>query len=389
MTDPAPTPASRDAASDAPASASAPAPPPTSARASADLPPPPPQRALPSWMVAAIAIAIVVAGGAAAWTWLLQDRVERLERDLARRVQAVELKEQQREEQVRLTQDLLRDAQAKAAVLEAKIAESAGQQAQLRLLYDEMARSRGDRMLVDVEASVIVASQQLQLGGNVQAALLALQDAEQTLARSNQPAAIGLRRAIARDIERLKELPIADFAAAVSRLDAVIAALDQMPLVAEVAPAPPPRPLAQVQESPDGGGMWALPQRLTRTGQLGWEAFLAELRQLVRVQRIDSPDALLLAPDQRYFMRENLRLILLNSRTHLLTRNEQLLRADLGRAIQSIERYFDPSHRVVIGALANLRQLQSAAIAVELPSLSESLGAVRGARAAAENPGRR
>jgi uroporphyrin-III C-methyltransferase len=355
---------------------------------------PPPAGEAPSNRTVPLAVgmaAIVVALAVAAWSWMLHQQVERLERDLVRRVQAVELKEQQREEQMRLTQDLLRDAQAKASVLEAKIAESAGQQAQLRLLYDEMARSRGDRMLADVESSVILASQQLQLGGNVQAALIALQDAEQTLARSNQPAAIGLRRAVTRDIERLKELPVDDVSVAVSRLDSVIAALDQMPLVSEVSPAipPPSKPAAARQDMPEGGTMRAFSDRLTRTGQLGWDAFVAEFRQLVRVQRIDSPDALLLAPDQRYFVRENLRLMLLNVRTHLLTRNEQLLRADVGRAIQSIERYFDPSHRVVGGALVNLRQLQSARLTVELPSLSESLSAVRAARAAADSQARR
>jgi uroporphyrin-III C-methyltransferase len=332
-----------------------------------------------------LALAAGVAIGAAAWIWLVQEQVHRLERDIARRVQAVELKEQQREEQLRLTQDLLRDAQAKASVLEAKLAESAGQQAQLKRLYDEMARSRGDMMLIDVETSVNLAAQQLQLGGNVQTALLALQDAEQVLARSNQPAAIGLRRLVARDIEQLKELPVADMASTLARLDAVLAAIDQMPLLADVAPARPQR-ADQPTPAPEAevGSLAALSSRLSRTGQQGWEAFLAEVRQLVRVQRIDAPEALLLAPEQRYFVRENLRLMLLNARNHLLARNEPLLGADLGRAIQAIERYFDANHRMVGVAKQNLRQLQQANLAVQPPSLSETLAAVRTARSASE-----
>jgi len=339
------------------------------------------------WWPLVVAAVIVIAG--VAWAWTMQGQFQRLERDLARRVQAVELKEQQREEQVRLTQDLLRDAQAKASVLEAKLAESAGQQAQLKLLYDEMARSRGDMMLADVESSVILAAQQLQFGANVQSALLALQDAEQTLARSMQPAAIGLRRLVARDIERLRELPLADVSAALARLDAVVAAIDQMPLLSDVAPVQPSRALESPPDAVQGGGAGegrfaAFSDRLSRTGWQGWDAFLAELRQLVRVQRTDTPEALLLAPDQRYFVRENLRLMLLNARSHLLARNDALLRADLGRATQAIERYFDPKHRMVGGALQNLRQLQQANLAVQVPSLSETLGAVRTARSASE-----
>jgi uroporphyrin-III C-methyltransferase len=344
---------------------------------------PQPARSRPPYWIAWLALAVLVVVAA---TWLAQNRFARFERDLVRRVQAVEVKEQQRDEQVRLSQDLLRDAQGKVSVLEAKLSDSVGQLAQLRQLYDEMARSRGDLMLADVESSIMIAAQQLQLSGNVQGALLAMQDAEQLLARSDQPALIGLRRIVARDAERLKEVPQADLPAAVARLDAVLAAIDQMPLLADVSaaePAAPARPAAPPKPAEETGFL-GLSNRMARTGQQGWDAFVTELRQLVRVQRVDQPESLLLAPDQRYFARENLRLTLLNARLNLLARNEALLRSDLGRAVQFVERYFDGQNRTVGSALVTLRQLQSARLTVELPSLSESVRAVRAARAASD-----
>lgn len=326
-------------------------------------------------------VAAVLGLGAAAWFG--QERITRVERDMVRRLQEAEIREQQLEQQSRLLGDTVRDQQAKAAILEAKLAESLGQQAQLRQLYDQMARSRGELMLADVESSIMIAAQQLQLGGNVQSALLALQDAEQVLARSNQPSMIGLRRVLARDIERLKALPVADFAAAVSRLDALASVVDRLPMVADATRNAPAKPSGE-PETPSSSGLLGLPQRVMRTGALGWDAFIAEMRQLVRVQRVDQPEALLLSPDQRFFARENLRLQLLNARLNLLARNQSLFRADVTRSLESLERWFDGTQPSVISTSNTLRQLQAAPLTLEMPSLAETIAAVRAARAAGE-----
>ncbi len=335
--------------------------------------------AVPAW--ALLGLALALAAGAA---WFVQDRVGRLERDLARRVQDVELREQQRDLQLRQLADTLRDTQAKGAVLEARLADTLGQQAQLRQLYDEMARSRGDLMLADVENSIMIAAQQLQLGGNVNSALLAMQDAEQALARSNQPASIGLRRVLTRDIERLKAVPLADFGAAVNRLDAVVGMIEQMPLLADLQPAVAGAPTVRDGEPPSGG-LRGMTERFARTGLQGWDAFVAELRGLFRVQRVDRPEALLLSPDQRFLARETVRLQLLNARLNLLARNEALFRADLARATGAIDKWFDPRHTTVVAAQSALRQLQTTRLAIDLPSLADSIGAVRAARAASDS----
>jgi len=317
----------------------------------------------------------------AALALYVQNRMGRSERDLARRIQTIEVRDQQFEQQVKLLGDTLREAQGKAAVVEAKLADTLGQQAQLRQLYEQMALSRGDAMLGDVENAVMIASQQLQLGGNVQSALLALQDADQVLSRSNQPALIGLRRHLARDIERLKAMPLNDFAAAVSKLDAVIALADQLPLVADINLRERAEP--GVIE-PARSGLLGLPERVARTSLQGWEGFIAEMRQLVRVQRLDQPEALLLSPDQRFFARENLRLLLLNARLNLLARNETLFRGDIERATRAIDRWFDVNQRPVVSALASMRQLQSTSLSLQMPSLAETAAAVRAARAAGD-----
>jgi len=102
------------------------------------------------------------------------------------------------------------------------------------------------------------------------------------------------------------------------------------------------------------------------------------------VNRVEAPDALLLAPEQRYFVRENLRLTLLSARLALLARAEPVFHSDIERAIGWLNAYYDRQNRGVANALATLRQLQSTRIAHELPSIGDTLAAVRAARSSRE-----
>ncbi len=110
-----------------------------------------------------------------------------------------------------------------------------------------------------------------------------------------------------------------------------------------------------------------------------------EFRRLVTIRRVDRPEGLLLSPEQRMLARENLRLLLLNARLELLNREEKLFHQDLGRAIQAIERWFDTGSREVEATIATLRGLQNEPLTLKVPDLSETLSAVRAARAASES----
>lgn len=106
-----------------------------------------------------------------------------------------------------------------------------------------------------------------------------------------------------------------------------------------------------------------------------------DVRQLIRVRSVEHPDALMVSPAQAYFMRENLKLRLLNARMALLSRNEAAFRADLIAAQEALVKYFDTRARATQGAQALLRQVQSSNLAIEMPTLSDSLNAVRNYKA--------
>ena len=103
-----------------------------------------------------------------------------------------------------------------------------------------------------------------------------------------------------------------------------------------------------------------------------------ELRQLVVIRQVGSNEAPLLPPPQAYFVRENLRLRLLNARLSLLTRDEAGYREDLRAAQAWIQRYFDGRSKQAADASVQLKQLSAASISFEMPTISESLEAVRG-----------
>jgi uroporphyrin-3 C-methyltransferase len=309
-------------------------------------------------------IAIALAAGLATLFWLdARSRIGATQEELARRLRDIEADAREARSIARQSHDAVREAQVKVAQLEARLAESQSQQLALEALYQELSRNRDEWQLAEIEQVLAIASQQLQLAGNVRAALLALQLAEARLAKADRPQFLPVRRALARDIERLKALPVLDVAAMSSRIDGLVAAVDSLPLAFDERSE---RPTASTETSEKS--FWS------RLGSEVW----SELKQLVVVRQVSSPEPPLLPPPQAYFLRENLRLRLLNARLSLLTRDEAGYREDLRAAQAWIRRYFDVRTKQAADALVQLRQLSATSISFEMPTISDSLDAVRG-----------
>jgi uroporphyrin-3 C-methyltransferase len=312
-----------------------------------------------------VLIALALAVGLASLFWLdARSRIGATQEELARRLRDIEHDAREARAVSRLSQEAVREAHVKVAQLEARLAESQSQQLALEALYQDLSRNRDEWQLAEIEQVLAIASQQLQLAGNVRAALLALQLAEARLAKADRPQFLPVRRALARDIERLKALPVLDIAAMSARIDTLVAQVDELPLAFE-------EKTAAVREKPAAAperGLW---------GRM-WSEVWAEVKQLVTVRRVGPSEPPLLAPPQAYFVRENLRLRLLNARLSLLVRDEAGYREDLRAAQAWVRRYFDPRSKQAADALAQLKQLSSTTISFEMPNISESLDAVRG-----------
>ncbi|TXL66993.1 uroporphyrinogen-III C-methyltransferase [Zeimonas arvi] len=335
--------------------------------------------------VVAIVIALVVGA------WAMQ-RFERIEGEIARRLQATEQQLAALDAMLGQSRDLLRDLQGRNAVLENKLAETAGLQAQVEKLFRDRAEDSFDVTLAEAESGLALAAQQLALGADVEAVLAAIQNIEARLARESDARLGPVRAVLARDIERLRVHPSSDVGRLALRLDALIAALDQLPLLATIR-EPVETANGLVDAAPGGaapapsavsGSDAPTPAAASAADRIGATlgAFGKELRDLFRVRRVDSPDAVLVAPQQAYFLRQNLRLMLLNARLALLSRNGDAYRADLERARRWIHSYYDGEHRNVIAVQNQLRQMLDARLVLEPPRIDDSLAAVRKARAA-------
>jgi uroporphyrin-3 C-methyltransferase len=334
--------------------------------------------------VAVIVLALLLA----AQTWSTHNRIQVLRQEMARSLQKGAASNNETSALARTVQEQGKELQAKVSVLENRQSEAQSQQLALEQLYQDLSKNRDEWALAEIEQVLSTASQQLQLAGNVPGALIALQNADRSLSRSDKPQFITIRRAIARDIEKLKGLPALDMAGVALRLDGVIAQIDTLPLLADekpVLPARPGQPARAKAAGKPGAAPAPAPNAFSARVHAIWSSWTnemwTEVRQLIRVRSVDTPEALLLSPTESFFVRENLKLRLLNARLALLSRNEAAFRTDLVSAQEALLKYFDTRARSTQTAQALLRQVQANNLTIEMPTLADSLNAVRNYKA--------
>nr|WP_260305616.1 uroporphyrinogen-III C-methyltransferase [Variovorax sp. Sphag1AA] len=270
----------------------------------------------------------------------------------------------------RQAQEVVRDTAARLALTETRVNEVTLQRAQLEELMQSLSRSRDENLVVDIEAAVRSALQQAQVTGNVQPLLATLKAGDQRIARASQPRLAPLQRAMQHDADRLRASASADVGEALQKIDELIRNLDDLPVVNAVAMRGSGSAL-QAEPVPPGAPWW---ERVLLTVR-------GEARSLLRVGRIDRPEAVLLTPDQTFFLRENLKLKLLNARLSILSRQVETARGELAAVSVSLNRYFDPASRRVQAAATLLQQIQAQVKTTEPPRVDETLAALATAAA--------
>jgi uroporphyrin-3 C-methyltransferase len=270
-------------------------------------------------------------------------------------------------------QELSRDTAARLALSETRWSEVALQRSQLEELMQSLSRSRDENLVVDIESALRLALQQAQLTGSVQPLVGALKSAQQRLSRVAQPRLSPVLRALTRDLERVQSIAVTDTPALLVKFDELVRMVDELPLanaVGVIKAAPAPAPVST----------WA--RAISATW---WEQWLkevgAQVADLVRISRIDQPEATLLSPDQGFFVRENLKLRLLNARLGLLARQFEASRNDVLSVRRDLMRYFEASGRKSQAALTLLQEVETQLKQVELPRLDDSLTALATASA--------
>jgi uroporphyrin-III C-methyltransferase len=332
------------------------------------------------WWGAALVGALSVASLTVAL--MVQHKARTLEQELVRRQQDNQGQVIEARTLARQAQDLAQSAEAKVSLLEARVAEAALQRNQFEEAIQQLSRSRDENLLADVDAAVRVAVQQSALTGSAEPLVAALRQAEERLARLSQPRVERVRRALARDLDRVRAAAVTDIASLAIKLDEVMRAVDELPLLAQIerrqaaASAVAVAPAAAASSAAPGWWQQLLAQGHTVTGRV-WD----EARNLVRVTRVDNADAMLVAPEQSWFIRENLKLRVLNARLALMSRQFDTTQSDLREVQATLDRYFDRGARRVVVTTELVRQVSGQARALNLPRPDDTLAALAAAQA--------
>jgi uroporphyrinogen III methyltransferase / synthase len=320
-------------------------------------------------------VIVVIACAAAVGAIALNRKVIRLDQQLTQRQQAND--QQTADMRVKTDQALatVHQLDSQLSQLEGKLTDAQQAQQALQQQYADLARNRDDWTIAEVGQMLSSASEQLQLTGNTQLALFALQSADTRLAASDSPAAMAVRKAIAQDMDKLKAAPSTDLTGLAIKLDNAIDQVDALPLAGEALighttpRAATPADIGKVSAA-TGEPKW----------KVWWQEFYTglgqQLQSLVQVRRIDNADAMLVTPDEGYFVRENLKLRLLSARLALLSRNQTTLKSDLHAADAALARYFDNASKRTEVVRGLIKDVDDGSAAVEVPNLSTSLDAI-------------
>jgi uroporphyrin-3 C-methyltransferase len=281
-------------------------------------------------------------------------------------------------------QDVAREASARSSLNETRLSEVALQRSQLDELMQSLSRSRDENLVVDVESALRLAQQQAQLTGSVEPLLAALKTADQRLARAAQPRLNGVRRALASDTDRIKAAAVADIPSLLVKLDEISQLLEDLPVlntVTAVTKIEKPNSNSNVFSKTESSKATADQDSDWKAGfqnfmRKHWQTVRVELGKLVRVSRIENPDAVLLSPEQTYFLRENLKLKILNARLGLLGRQIQSAKTDLLSVADDVRKYSDPTSKQVQILQSALSLVQTQLGNATIPVLDASLAAL-------------
>lgn len=232
-------------------------------------------------------------------------------------------------------------------------------------INNDLARSRTEWMLTEAEQLIIIANNRLHLARDVGSALAALRAADRQLNLIGNPNLIPVRRELAQEIAQLEAIEKTDVAGFALKLSNLAESVDRLPLALEVKNRPAPQ--VEKPEPAAAPGGWRASARSLWT----------DLSSLVRIRHSEETVKPLLAPEQQFFLRENLRLMLYGAQQGLLQGHVSIYHQNLRTAARWLRDYFDVNAPAVTGARNDIDKLLGARVTGQLPDLSASLEALR------------
>ncbi|GMR19743.1 MAG: hypothetical protein BMS9Abin36_0338 [Gammaproteobacteria bacterium] len=240
----------------------------------------------------------------------------------------------------------------------------------LQTVQGKLGRNRDYWLITETERLLVIANHRLQLARDVDSAIAALSSADTQLKQLADPRLLPVRKNISEELALLKSLERIDVPGIALRLTTLTNNLDRLAVTAE-----PPRP-AKTQASAETGNS---DEKTSGLQQL-WQDILGLFRLRTNVEHYQP----LLAPEQSYFLRQNVKLQLYSAQQALLAGDSKTYQNNILLAQQWLRDYFNQDNKQVAAALDELKQLATLEIALSLPDISQSLKALR--QLSAKNP---
>lgn len=230
-------------------------------------------------------------------------------------------------------------------------------------LSADFGRTRTDWMLAETEQLLFIANHRLQLAQDVDLALAALRAADRQLRQIANPSLLPVRRLLAQEIGQLEAMNQVDVDGLALRLNTLAGRIDTLALASETtfngAVSPP-------TNEPAPAGAWSR----------FWREFWSDLRSLIRIRNDADIRQPLLAPEHRYFLRENLRLMIYSAQLALLQRDEGTFQNNVRNARKWLKDYFDTHTAAVATSMDELDRMSKTALKMRPPDISGSLAAL-------------
>lgn len=231
-----------------------------------------------------------------------------------------------------------------------------------------LGRNRVDWILAETEQLMIIANQRVQLAGDLDTAATALEIANQRLRDLADPGLLPVRKLLAGEILALKSAERADIAGVALRLSTLADSVGTLPLSLEFQKRSQTAPLPKTTQDK---------QNSTTKSKGFIKEFWDDVMGVISIRtNVDSYKPLL-PPEQQYFLRENLRLMILGAQQAALHADHQTYRNNLITAKRWADEYFDNRSQALTHLSKELDSLSKMALKKPPPKINGSLGALR------------
>ena len=321
----------------------------------------------------------VTATAALASSTLLWQQLAHTQEQLARQSAASSARANEAQAQAQQAQGMAQTAKAQLAVAESNVDDLLAWRRQADEMLQTAVRARDDSLIIDLAAMLQAAQIQARLTGDPAPLQETLHLVRQRIHQAANPRLAAAARAARQDLQRVQSADAPDIGSLLAQLDALWEQVDTLPAANDAAPMPAPAPAAQqaaeqaVQSALEPPAPW---------WQRAWHQLRASAGQLVRVSRMQRPDASMMSPDQVFFVRQHVKMRLQGARLALLAGRRDAAQADLQRAAHMLDTLFAAQAPATRDMLARLERMRQSLQSAPLPDARATLAALSDAASA-------